>query len=77
MQHHRMETSINELLTDAIARLLMKRDGVEEAVLRQLMRDVRKARRQALGANGNSRRGARPVAAITEAAEPLPERATG
>jgi hypothetical protein len=72
MQHHRMETSINELLSDAIARLLMKRDGVEEAVLRQLMRDVRKARQQALG-----RRAARSVAAMTETAEALPERAAG
>jgi hypothetical protein len=76
MQHHRMELSINELLSDAIARLLMKRDGVEEAVLRQLMRDVRKARKQALGD-----RAARPVAAETETetetAEALPERAAG
>jgi hypothetical protein len=72
MQHLRMELSINELLSDAIARLLMKRDGVEEAVLRQLMRDVRKARKQALGD-----RAARTVAAETETAEALPERATG
>ena len=75
MQHNRMEANINELLNDAIARLLMKRDGVEETVLRQLMRDVRKARRQALVAN---RRGvARAVAATAETAEPLPERVAG
>jgi hypothetical protein len=72
MHHHRMESSINELLNDAIARLLMKRDGVEETVLRQLMRDVRKARRQALG--GNSRGVAHPAGTMTETAEPLPER---
>ncbi len=75
MQHHRMESSINELLADAIARLLMKRDDVEETILRQLMRDVRKARRQAFGSN--SRRSARAIATITETAEPLPKRATG
>jgi hypothetical protein len=75
MQHNRMEANINELLNDAIARLLMKRDGVEESVLRQLMRDVRKARRQALGAN---RRGvARAVATTAETGEPLPERVAG
>jgi hypothetical protein len=72
MHHHRMESSINELLNDAIARLLMKRDGVEETVLRQLMRDVRKARRQVLG--GNSRGVVRPAATMTATAEPLPER---
>jgi hypothetical protein len=72
MHHDRMESSINELLNDAIARLLMKRDGVEETVLRQLMRDVRKARRQAYG--GNSRGAVRPAATMTETAEPLPER---
>jgi hypothetical protein len=70
MQHNRMESSINELLNDAIARLLMKRDGVEETVLRQLMRDVRKARRQALA--GDSRGVARPVARGV-----LPERVAG
>ena len=76
MHHHqRVESSINELLNDAIARLLMKRDGVDETVLRQLMRDVRKARRQALG--GNSRSKARPIGTTTETAEPLPERAAG
>jgi hypothetical protein len=72
MHHCQMESSINELLNDAIARLLMKRDGVEETVLRQLMRDVRKAGRQALG--GDSRDVARPAATMTETAEPLPER---
>jgi hypothetical protein len=74
MHHQRIESSINELLNDAIARLLMKRDGVDESVLRQLMRDVRKARKQALGA---TRSPGRPAATTTETAEPLPERATG
>jgi hypothetical protein len=75
MHRQRMESSINELLNDAIARLLMKRDGVEEAVLRQLMRDVRKARRTALG--GDRRGVARPAATRTETVEPLPERVAG
>jgi hypothetical protein len=47
MQRHRIEATLDELFSDAIARLLMARDGVAEAVVRQLLRDVKKARRQA------------------------------
>lgn len=52
MQHRSMEASLDELFSDATARLLMRRDGVAEDVVRQLLRDVKKARRQALGLGG-------------------------
>jgi hypothetical protein len=68
MERHRMEASINELLNDAIARLLMKQDGVEEAVLRQLMRDLGKKRGQALGGDV-----VRSLATVAVTAEASPE----
>ena len=46
------EPSIEELLSDEIARLLMARDGLSDQIVRALVRDVQRrlqARRLALG----------------------------
>jgi hypothetical protein len=66
MQHRRIEASLDELFSDAIARLLMARDGVAEAVVRQLLRDVQQARRQAHGVTTGC-----PAASLTQSAQAL------
>lgn len=47
------EPSVEELLTDDAARLLMARDGLSDAIVRALVRDIQRRlgeRRRALGA---------------------------
>jgi hypothetical protein len=51
MRHPTREPSLNELLDDPIAQLLMERDGVEEREVRKLLDDARQhhARTEPIG----------------------------
>ena len=54
MDCYRLEPSLDELLRDGAARLLMSSDGVEEAGIRALLASVNQARRSRRGEAGEA-----------------------